>query len=110
MSYTPTNWKSGDVVTSTKLNKMEQGIAGNGLLICTEDSSTHALNYTYKEIVDAGYAVLDYEMVPNAHIVLQLSQYANLTVAFSLYNGNDFVARMYVAQSENDYPVYTQGG
>lgn len=31
MSYTPTNWKAGDTVTSTKLNKMEQGIALSNL-------------------------------------------------------------------------------
>lgn len=30
MSYEPTNWKAGDVVTSAKLNKMEQGIAASG--------------------------------------------------------------------------------
>lgn len=30
MSYTPTNWKAGDIVTSAKLNKMEQGIAASG--------------------------------------------------------------------------------
>lgn len=30
MSYEPTNWKDGDLVTSAKLNKMEQGIA-NGV-------------------------------------------------------------------------------
>lgn len=29
MSYEPTNWKSGDKVTSTKLNKIENGIQGN---------------------------------------------------------------------------------
>ncbi len=29
MSYTPTNWKSGDKVTSTRLNKIELGIKGN---------------------------------------------------------------------------------
>ena len=28
MSYEPTNWKSGDKVTSTRLNKIEQGIKG----------------------------------------------------------------------------------
>lgn len=28
MSYEPTNWKSGDKVTSTRLNKIEQGIQG----------------------------------------------------------------------------------
>lgn len=30
MAYEPTNWKAGDVVTSAKLNKMEQGIAASG--------------------------------------------------------------------------------
>ena len=29
MSYEPTNWKKGDVVTSIRLNKIEQGIQGN---------------------------------------------------------------------------------
>jgi len=37
MSYEPTTWKSGDVVTSSKLNKIEQGIAnaggGGGLVV-----------------------------------------------------------------------------
>ena len=27
MSYEPTNWKTGDVVTSAKLNKLEEGVA-----------------------------------------------------------------------------------
>ena len=29
MSYEPTNWKRSDKVTSTRLNKIEQGIQGN---------------------------------------------------------------------------------
>lgn len=28
MSYTPTNWQTGDTITAEKLNNMEQGIAG----------------------------------------------------------------------------------
>ena len=32
MSYEPTNWQSGDVVTSAKLNKIEQGIADSAFL------------------------------------------------------------------------------
>ncbi len=28
MPYTPTNWKSGDVVTAARLNNLEQGIGG----------------------------------------------------------------------------------
>lgn len=35
MAYEPTNWKTGDVVTSAKLNKIEQGIAsGGGMMQC----------------------------------------------------------------------------
>lgn len=30
MSYTPTTWTTGDTITATKLNKMEQGIADGG--------------------------------------------------------------------------------
>ena len=30
MSYTPTTWTTGDTITATKLNKIEQGIAGAG--------------------------------------------------------------------------------
>lgn len=41
MSYEPTTWKKGDKVTSTKLNKIEQGIQGNNteLANVTEDVS-----------------------------------------------------------------------
>ena len=30
MSYTPTTWTTGDTITATKLNKIENGIAGAG--------------------------------------------------------------------------------
>lgn len=30
MSYTPTTWTTGDTITATALNKIEQGIAGAG--------------------------------------------------------------------------------
>ena len=36
MAYEPTNWKAGDVVTSAKLNKMEQGIANTGSVMIVE--------------------------------------------------------------------------
>lgn len=47
MSYTPNTWKSGDVVTSAKLNNMEQGIAAAGALMVQDtydpDEETHTL-------------------------------------------------------------------
>ena len=59
MSYEPTNWKSGDTVTSAKLNKMEQGIAnagGGGVLVVTVTDGT--LDKTWQEIHDAAPNVL----------------------------------------------------
>lgn len=35
MSYEPTNWKTGDVVTSAKLNKLENGVANGGAKVLT---------------------------------------------------------------------------
>lgn len=32
MSYIPTEWHSGDTITSAKLNKLENGVANNGAL------------------------------------------------------------------------------
>lgn len=61
MSYTPTEWKSGDVVTSAKLNKMEQGIADGGsdifvvTLTSTYDDSTDTTTYS----ADKTFAEID---------------------------------------------------
>ena len=35
MSYTPTEWKAGDTVTSAKLNKIEQALSNNVLIVDT---------------------------------------------------------------------------
>lgn len=67
MSYTPTEWKTGDVVTSAKLNKLEQGVAdagGGGIdalvvtFTATVDDQTGKItgvssNKTVSEIVSA---------------------------------------------------------
>ena len=52
MAYTPTTWATGDTVTATKLNKLEQGVANAGsALIITEANNT--LDKTFAEIYDA---------------------------------------------------------
>lgn len=63
MSYDPTNWQTGDVVTSQKLNKLEQGVAdagGGGLLIVnmTMTGDAMTLDKTWQEIYDAVPAVM----------------------------------------------------
>lgn len=61
MAYEPTVWKSGDVVTSAKLNNIENGIASAILkvnAIMDEQAGTITLDKTWQEILDANYAVI----------------------------------------------------
>ena len=63
MAYEPTSWKAGDVVTSAKLNKMENGIAGAGPLIVhktvdPQDETMVVLDKTWQEIHDAEFALI----------------------------------------------------
>jgi len=53
MSYEPTNWKSGDTVTSAKLNKIEQGIANNSIFYNVVCDMNYTLDKTYAEIDEA---------------------------------------------------------
>lgn len=59
MSYEPTVWKSGDVVTSAKLNKLEQGVAGGGSggdnfrVTFTYNEDTWVCDKTLQEICEA---------------------------------------------------------
>ena len=50
MSYTPTTWNTGDTITASAMNKIENGIAnaGGGGEVITDTSGT--LNKTYAEI------------------------------------------------------------
>lgn len=58
MAYTPTNWVTGDTVTATKLNKMEQGIANAGgvtpyIVNVTGNSASITADKTYNEVKTA---------------------------------------------------------
>lgn len=59
MSYTPTTWNTGDTITASAMNKIEQGIAngGSGALICTvaynDDLGEMAMDKTVQEIYNA---------------------------------------------------------
>ena len=56
MSYTPTVWASGDIVTSTKLNKLENGVAsagGGGSVLIVNVDGNGTLDKTWQEIHDA---------------------------------------------------------
>lgn len=86
MSYEKQNWKNGDVITETKLNHMEDGIAtGGGVLVVnvTVDGNTGTLDHTWQEIHDAPIAVIK---MPNDGEVKTLAICTGMTHA-----GDDYV-------------------
>ena len=56
MSYTPTNWQTGDTITAEKLNNMESGIeASNGIIIPITVDADNERYYVPKEIAGDVY-------------------------------------------------------
>lgn len=109
MSYEPTNWKDGDLVTSAKLNKIEQGIAaGGGVLIAhiiLNGENPPTLDKTWQEIHDADAC----------YIIERDDEHANryLVRGTSIDDGEYLVGvftftsfpQTFVAASSNDYPT-----
>jgi len=103
MSYEPTTWKSGDTVTSAKLNKIEQGIANAGVLIVSDNNGT--LDHTYAEII-AGYSVMTSE--GNYAILAQAAESEGAYIVVFVQLGQSLTPFIYAATSEDGYPVIQQ--
>ena len=117
MSYEPTNWKDGDLVTSAKLNKIEQGIAAGGVLITHDEDGT--LDKTWQEIYDADACIIYtftkqdkvFDFVTRVQDAAQSSgdltpNSVNVTPVLPL---SGFVVltldRTYIASSPDEYPI-----
>lgn len=109
MSYTPTTWTTGDTITATKLNKMEQGIAGaGGALICNttynNNNAAYTLDTTAGDIYDAllagkpVYIRYQYGGPENYSGTMSFAQ----VVRFSNYNYDEtlsiYATRCYIGQ------------
>ena len=65
MAYTPTNWTTGDTITASLLNKMENGIASAGsatplVVTVTESGANLNCNKTFNQVkaaMDANQSV-----------------------------------------------------
>ena len=106
MAYEPTNWKDGDLVTSAKLNKIEQGIAdaisSPYFIVGDDPNNSWKLNRTYKEVEDAFLAgkipiFVGYDEQNNFSYAVILKRINNSN--FTVYFGD----QEYYAYSENDY-------
>lgn len=117
MAYEPTNWKTGDVVTSAKLNKLEQGVAaGSGVLVVTatedDDTGVLTLDKTASEIYgamksggvlvdaeDASYGIFSFVCGS-----LSLGAYNFYSIVISIIDGSVKGTLHFQAQTGTDYP------
>ena len=56
MSYTPTTWATGDTITASAMNKIENGIANAGSALVVQASNVNNIltcDHTVQEIYDA---------------------------------------------------------
>lgn len=113
MAYTPTEWKKGDVVTSDKLNKLEQGVAsGGGVLVVNENTDTGALDKTWQEINDAPLAVVvtEYGGAKNMGFVIQTANVEDVGYAVVMVmpqaaqDGVAWTGIPYLATAADGYP------
>jgi len=116
MSYTPTEWKAGDTVTSTKLNKIEQGIqsaaSGGAYIIDTifnDDDDSYTLTQTAAEIFAAAQTnyVITKEQSDD-------SLYLNTLITASINDDGNYVflfgtGYTYSANSADEYPKTIDG-
>lgn len=103
MSYTPTEWKNGDVITAEKLNKLEEGVQEAlsedcGVLVVTFTPDQNTLNVwvpnkTYAEILAAHNA--------DKAIIFKTNDKYNL-------KGINAIARYVDGDGASDYFMATQ--
>ena len=114
MSYEKQNWKNGDVITESKLNHMEDGIAGGGVLVvnATMEGATITFDKTWQQIYDAPYAVGVIVTEQGDDI---LKMYVNITQTsveqgvykvYAVLDGSDSI---FIANSADGYPSVTMG-
>lgn len=135
MAYTPTTWQTGDTITATAMNKIENGIANAGSALIVQASLTNntlTCDHTVQEIYDAitsgtpvyiawtyGTFSTDYTSQTYFAPVIQIYTY-NYTdairVCASVARNDPTIASAYCAltpaialfqaSSVNDYPTY----
>lgn len=99
MSYTPTNWVNGDIITAEKLNKMEQGIAANTMVVTANTDPntriTGPFDATWQQIYDAlkaGVSVVCYvefdtnNLIVYTPTVMQYIDNLNGLTGYAIFN------------------------
>lgn len=101
MSYTPTNWKTGDVITADKLNNMESGIVGT-IVPVTVNAEMDVANGNAITVKDFDYA---YSEVIG---LIESGKRPVFFVNFDLVASGSVVAKQYLLFSNVIYADQTQ--
>lgn len=105
MSYEKQTWQTGDTITAEKLNHIEDGIAGGGVLLVGFDEQTMALDKTWQQIADAALAVIHAD-TGDGHTETMLCT--------EIIAGNTYIVifgeTAFVCDDPDDYPQYDGGG
>lgn len=119
MTYEPTDWKNGDIVTSNKLNKLENGVEDAGVFtVGFSDNEATTLNKTFAEInavLLAGRLCVIINISPgnfyndNVQLDLILSSGANESMTeIENYSLSTINGMLYATNDINGYPVMTE--
>ena len=113
MSYTPTEWKTGDIVSSQRLNKLEEGVANAGTLTVHlnqgSESSASALvmDKTYQEIFDAfPNVVLELEDGERRIPIIYVDEYKVLAAYYEPGQPVNITYEYYTTDSMSGYPEW----
>lgn len=113
MSYEKQTWAKGDIVTSAKLNYMEDGIAGgSGVLVVDsvhdEQTEETKLDKTWQEIHDATLSVIIGDS-PMGKVYIYINAVGtmkgNYNVTAAVLSDDTVQSLNYVCNSADDYPV-----
>ena len=112
MSYTPTNWQTGDTVTAEKLNHMETGI-GNAANPFVVTLTPTALDYS--GVMDKTLAEIHAAYMANKRIYFKVvaqgvenTAFCSLQTVFSGYEYPSYSA--YLIDSTNNIIIYAYTG
>lgn len=89
MSYTPTTWTTGDTITATALNKIEQGIAGaggGGGLLTYEGGELNKNFNELKAMLEAGTIPYIIDVFDDSPEITTRA----LSLSFLFTDGNDY--------------------
>lgn len=115
MSYEPTTWKDGDLVTSAKLNKLEQGVAnaggGSGIVTATMDvAGTITLDKTWQEVWDNSFTTVQVTEEGINKIMFTLLNVAQGEMGYTVVLGTALLSNaliILIANTADDYPTGT---